>query len=161
MEELFDKQKKVMLTMLEHMEHEQPENQMKLVNGYVRLYGLLQKDRELDLQEDKQKYDSGRADLEIRVKEETIKSENKKLELEERRLDLDERKADADIALSTQKLKNERANTAILAVARGVGAGFRFWLSSCLMHYDVSGHVIGTALGKKTLDRWATSEEKF
>lgn len=161
MEELQKKQEEVMLTMLESMAHEPPETQMKLVNGYARLYGLLQKDRELDLQEDKQKYDSGRADLEIRVKEEAIKSENKKLELEERRLDLDERKADADIALSTQKLKNERANTAILAVARGVGAGFRFWLSSCLMHYDVSGHVIGTALGKKTLDRWATSEEKF
>lgn len=167
MEKLHTKMDSVMMSMLDEMTKNgvADEGMSKLVTNYAKLYELRQRDieteRKFDDQHEKMTYDNGRLDLELRVKEEEVKNEQRKLDLDERKLDIEEKKIETDVRLSEAKLKSDRGNTVVLAVMRGIGTGFKIWLSSCLMHYDASGHVIGTILGKKTLDRWATEDEKF
>lgn len=166
-EELQEKLIHVLNEMLDTMTDKgvDDEGTSKLTTNFAKLYELYQKDidseRKHDENHEKMAYENGRLDMELEAKVQAIKNELKKLELEERRLNLDEKKIETDVAIAQERLKSERANTAVLAVAKGVGMGFKIWLSSCLMHYDASGHVVGTLLGKKTLDRWATADEHF
>lgn len=119
------------------------------------------KEQAVKNEQKKLELDEKKLDLELRTKEDVVKNEQRKLELEEKKLILDEKKIDTDLVLAEAKMKSERADSVVTAIGRGLNLAFRTWLSSSLMYYDVTGHVVGSFLGKKVLDKWATTEEKF
>lgn len=134
-EEIVKKSDEVMLSMLDQMaskDDKSDEQMAALVNNFTKLTGV----REAELEHDK-------------------------LKLERERFELDKRKFEKALEQDKLNAKNGRLDTVVKAGIAGGALAFRVWLSSCLMHYDGTGKVIGTFLGKQTFGKWIDREEKF
>lgn len=82
-------------------------------------------------------------------------------ELEHKKLELEREKFMRSLEQDKLNAKNSRIDTIVKAGIAGGALAFRVWLSSCVMHYDAAGKVVGNFLGKQTFGKWIDREEKF
>lgn len=167
-EEIYSRTDDVLLKMLKRMEAKEDyseEEVAKIIDNYVKLYELRQKDLETELKHDENRdklaYENGRLDMELRAKEFSFETERDKLELEKEKLAFEKQKFETTAELERARAGSDKVVEWAKVGAAGLGLAFRIWLSSCLMHFDATGHVVGSFLGKKTLGAWVDRTEKL
>lgn len=129
-----------------------------LIDNMSKLYRLRQKDDDTEMKHDEFKdklaYDNGRADLELRAQEHSIRTDAEKLELERVRLDFDREKFQCELAvkeganrLEEQKLRQNKVGIVLSAAAKVTGVMFDGWVTRSIMKFEQSG-VVSSFIGR-------------
>lgn len=136
---------------------ETPENVKALTESVRTLYTLYQKDKELDLEREKLAYSNGRADLELRAKEQMAQNEQNKLELDQKRLDFEREKFQVELAIKEEanaiereRLKGTRWDQVLKLIGGACGTAFNVWSFKNALEFEATG-VVGSFAGKKII----------